>query len=189
MPDLGVTLGGVKSRNPFGVAAMCANTGYGKQPRIYADFLLRCVEAGAGAVYTPGTVLERVSPLERRKAIKRFVKAGIPGYGKKMGVFGVAASFASWHRLDHVLEMIRILKLELPPDVPVIGNVIGPGVDGSGWAEISRLMVEAGADIIELDLSCPGPAAIDPESRMLEGTVVPPDAEAMEELSALGLWP
>ncbi|MBI2849360.1 MAG: hypothetical protein HYX88_04440 [Chloroflexi bacterium] len=189
MANLETTLAGVKTRNPFAVAAMCANTGAGKAPRAYADFLLRCVEAGAGAVSTPGTVLERDSPLEKKKAIKRFIKAGIPGYGKKMGVFGVAASFASWHRMDHTLELIHILKRELPPDVPVIGNVIGPGGDAAGWAEASRLMVEAGCDLIELDLSCPGPATYSPESRAMKGTVVPPETEAEKELAELGLWP
>jgi hypothetical protein len=54
MANLQVDFGGMKMRNPIGVAALNPSIAYARTPSVQADWLMRHVEAGAG--YTPATV-------------------------------------------------------------------------------------------------------------------------------------
>lgn len=188
MADLSTTLAGVKIRNPIGAAAMLSVTGIGRRPRRYADMILKHVELGAGFVYTPGTSVERQSPLEKLKASTRMIRASVPGIAEKIGTFAICDPYIFLHRMDNTLEVIRILKEQLPKDVPLIGDLIGPGDDLAGWVEGAKLLEQAGVNLLELDTSCPFPATV--EKREGRGiTAVLPDEAALAELQALGVMP
>lgn len=190
MPNLQTTFAGIRMRNPIGVAAMLSLTGIGRRPRVYADNLLQYVERGAGYVYTAGTSIERESPLERLKASSRVVKGGIPGVDERMGTFTACDPYIFLHRMDNTLEVIRILKEQLPADVPIIGDLIGPGDNVEGWVEGAKLMEQAGVRLLEMDTSCPFPAGgVGGERRAMEHVVVPIDEEAESELAGLGIMP
>lgn len=55
-------------------------------------------------------------------------------------------------------KVMAILKEKLPDDVPIIGSVTGYGSLPEGWLPCVRTAEEWGADLIELNASCPIPA-------------------------------
>ena len=56
------------------------------------------------------------------------------------------------HPLEQNLEDLRKLK-QAYPDKVLIASIMGPTEDD--WEELARLVTEAGADMIEMNLSCP----------------------------------
>ena len=56
------------------------------------------------------------------------------------------------HSLEQNLEDLRRLKKEYPDKV-LIASIMGPTEED--WEELARLVTEAGADMIEMNLSCP----------------------------------
>ena len=56
------------------------------------------------------------------------------------------------HSLEQNLEDLRRLKKEYPDKV-LIASIMGP--TEKDWEELARLVTEAGADMIEMNLSCP----------------------------------
>ena len=56
------------------------------------------------------------------------------------------------HSLEQFLEDLRRLKKDYPEKV-LIACIMGPTEDD--WEELARLVTEAGADMIEMNLSCP----------------------------------
>lgn len=190
MANLEVTFAGIKMRSPIGVAAMLSPTGHGRKPEVYADMLLRYVEAGSGYVYTAGTSAELDNPLQWQRSSGRKLKYSIPGIAKKMGVLTISDPYVFLHRMNNTLEVINRLKGKLPPDVPIIGDIVGPGGDAEGWAKAARTLEEAGVDMVELDPACPFPAgSVSPERRIMGHAAIPPDEEAEAELGGLGIWP
>lgn len=186
MLNLETTFAGVRMRSPISVAAMLSLTGVGRIPRNYADMLLKYVEAGAGCVYTAGTTPEDKQPLEKLKASSRVVAARIPGFNKALGMYCVSDPYIFTHSLYSTLEVIRILKQQLPPDVPIIGDIIGSGADPAGWVKAAKLMEQAGVNLIEIDASCPFSAGtVAAEHREYAHTAVTPEVES--ELARMGI--
>ena len=56
--------------------------------------------------------------------------------------------------LEPGLELVRKAK-EATSDIVLWANIAGPGDDLEGWAEIAKLMEQAGADALELNFICP----------------------------------
>ncbi|WP_206809143.1 hypothetical protein [Paradesulfitobacterium ferrireducens] len=155
--DLSVEFAGVKMRAPIGVAAQAPFAPASISGKKLAELLLKHVEAGAGYVHTPYTNVELDHP-KNRLPTGRFLKAHTPGFGRS-GFWVAADSYRIEMRLDESLKLVDSLKKRLPSDVPVIANIMGPGADPGGWAELACKFENAGADIIELDVSCPLPAS------------------------------
>lgn len=189
MANLNTTFAGVKMRSPLGVSAMLSPTGVGRNPKNYADMTMRYVEAGAGYVYTAGTGAELESPLENLKASFRTVRATVPGYAETLGRFGIADAYIFLHPMNNTLETIRLIKDKMPPDVPIIGDIIGPGGNAEGWAKAAKMMEEAGVHMIELDPACVHPVTTSAERRVFGHAVVSPEEAAQEELGEMGIWP
>ena len=186
MGNLETTFAGVRMRSPISVAAMLSLTGVGRIPRNYADMLLKYVDAGAGCVYTAGTTPEDEQPLEKLKGSSRVVAARIPGFSKPLGTYCLSDPYIFTHSLHGTLEVIRILKEQLPPDVPIVGDIIGSGADPTGWVKAARLMVQAGCALIEIDASCPFTAGtVAAERREYAHTAVTPEVES--ELAQMGI--
>lgn len=154
--DLSVNFAGVKMRSPVGVAAQAPFSPLSISPVHLTEMLLKHVEAGAGFVHTPYIHCEDQHP-KNRLPTGRFMREEVNGFGK-LGMFVTAESYRIEMRLQEGLKLVETLKDCLPADVPVIANILGPGADPHGWAEHAAKFEAAGADIIELDVSCPLPA-------------------------------
>lgn len=155
--SLEVEFAGVRCRSPVGVAAQAPFAPPSIVPQAMVDLLMRHVEAGAGFVHTPYTNPERKHP-SNRLPTGRFMRSETRGFGRE-GLWCAADSYRIEMRLDTALTIIEQLKKQLPSDVPVIANILGPGADPDGWAEHAVCFEQAGADLIELDVSCPLPAS------------------------------
>jgi len=55
--------------------------------------------------------------------------------------------------VEEAQDLIR--KTKESTDLVVIANMMGPGEDLEGWAKLARMLEEAGADMVELNMSCP----------------------------------
>ena len=102
-------------------------------------------EGWAGVVFKtigPGDFLiDEVSP-----RFDALTKEGTPFVGfKNMGQIAE-------HPLEQNLEDLRKLKAAYPNKV-LIASIMGP--TEKDWEELARLVTEAGADMIEMNLSCP----------------------------------
>lgn len=154
--DLSLEFAGVKMRSPFGVASQAPFSPLAMSPEYMTEMLLKHVECGAGFVHTPYVHCENQHP-KNRLPTGRFMRSEVKGFGK-LGMYALAESYRIEMRLQEGLKLVETLKKCLPADVPVIANILGPGADPDGWAEHAAKFEAAGADIIELDVSCPLPA-------------------------------
>nr|HDO80583.1 hypothetical protein [Candidatus Bathyarchaeota archaeon] len=55
--------------------------------------------------------------------------------------------------VEEAQKLIRAAKKETK--IPIIANIMGPGNDLSGWVKLAKMVEDAGADMIELNMSCP----------------------------------
>lgn len=186
MANLGAEFAGVKMRNPIGIAPHgCPNAIGRSSARRLADFLMRYVDRGAGYVYTPITCGERESPLQK-KHMGRFLKIESEGFAPREGMLTIADVNVGMHRLDATVETIRLLKERVPEDVPIFANPVGEGDNIESWVAVSKALEDAGADLIELNFSCPLPAMADEDYRK-KRTDIPPSI--MAEMERVGLSP
>ena len=156
MADISVTFAGKKLRNPLGVASH-ALTSPEHDPQALADHLKGYVDAGAAFVYTPFINPEAKHPKGYAPAYK-FMGIGSREPFAMEGLLVACDAERIMCRLEEGLKLVDLLKKTLPADVPVIANIIGPGADAAGWEEHAKKFEDAGADIIELNVSCPLPA-------------------------------
>lgn len=156
MPDISVTFAGKKLRNPIGVASH-ALTSPEHDPQALAEHLKGYVDAGASFVETPFINPEPRHPKGMPPAYK-FMSVGARAPFAKEGLLVMADAARIMARLDDGLKLIDLLKKKLPEDVPVIANIIGPAADAEGWGQHAKKFEAAGADMIEMNVSCPLPA-------------------------------
>lgn len=131
MVDLSVDFAGLKLKNPFIVASSELTN------RI--DKIKMAEEHGASAISTKLTFLK------------------VPLYARpyhiieKDGAFYSPSGERMW--VEWTQELIQECKEQT--ELKVIANMMGPGEDLGGWAKLGRMLEEAGADMLELNLSCP----------------------------------
>jgi len=157
MVSLSVEFAGVKMRCPIGVAPLALMSPASIVPERYAEKLMTYVNMGVGYVYTPVTCAELEHPKEMLPTT-RWKKIETRGFGREGLLFVQDADRVQW-RIKPSVKLIRILKEKVPEGVAVIGDILGPGSDPDGWAEHAKRIEEAGADLIELDVSCECPLA------------------------------
>ncbi|MBI2853410.1 MAG: 4Fe-4S binding protein [Chloroflexi bacterium] len=155
MVNLEIKFAGVKMRSPIGIAPHGLTFSEGHDPKRLSAHLLRYVQAGAGYVYTPITVLAKPRPGNSRGGTSRCIKESVRGFGTRMGLFGISDVNNVVHRVEEIAETIWLLKPQLPEDVPIIANPQGSGADIESWIKVSKELERAGADILELNMSCP----------------------------------
>lgn len=158
MPSLEVIFVGKKIRSPIGVASHAIFNGGLIDPEAECQHLLRYVEMGAGFVHTPFICPEENHPPELPPAWK-FMRISSRQPFAAEGLLVATDARRIMCRLKPGLTLIERLKSKLPNDVIVIANMIGPGADPRGWAEHCKRAEDAGADAIEMNVSCPLPAA------------------------------
>lgn len=136
--DLSVEFLGVHFENPFCLSSSPVGNCYEMCAKAYD-------EGWAGVVFKtigPGDFLiDEVSP-----RFDALTKEGTPFVGFK-NMEQIAE-----HPLEQNLEDLRKLKAAYPNQV-LIASIMGP--TEKDWEELARLVTEAGADMIEMNLSCP----------------------------------
>ena len=136
--DLSVEFLGVHFENPFCLSSSPVGNCYEMCAKAYD-------EGWAGVVFKtigPGDFLiDEVSP-----RFDALTKEGTPFVGFK-NMEQIAE-----HPLEQNLEDLRKLKAAYPNKV-LIASIMGP--TEKDWEELARLVTEAGADMIEMTLSCP----------------------------------
>ena len=128
------------------------------------DNLRRLEDAGVGAVVLPSLFQEQIE--KEQESIDRLTAIGRQSNPETDGYFPNAAAYRSGP--EPYLEFMRRARDAL--SVPVIGSLNGY-TDG-GWVEYARLMEEAGACALELNLysvpADPGLDGRDVEDRYLD---------------------
>ena len=138
MKDLSITFMGVRFPNPFCLSSSPVGNCY--------DMCAKAYESGWGGVVfkTVGPkhyLIDEVSP-----RFDALTKEGEPFVGFK-NMEQIAE-----HSLEQNLEDLRRLKANYPDKV-LIASIMGSNEED--WEELARLVTEAGADMIELNFSCP----------------------------------
>ena len=158
MADVSVNFVGKKLRSPIGIASHAVFNGGLIDPRAEAEHLKKYVDMGAGFVYTPFINNEDEHPKDSPPAWK-FMNVHSRSPFAMEGLLVATEAKRIMCRLDAGMTLIETLREELPRDIAVIANVIGPGANRDGWKDLCLMAEQAGADIIELNVSCPIPAA------------------------------
>jgi len=159
MADLSTTFCGKKVKSPLGVAALANYGGTAMaNPRNRVDCYLRAVEQGASFITLSYTCTEDQKDYPKGKE-PMFIwgmnnDGGLPKWGDQKYIIGAGDEHAVLARKDEALEQIVLLKKELPSDILIKADVIGPGVDFDLWASHAAEFEQSGVDLIELDVSC-----------------------------------
>ena len=136
--DLSIDFLGVHFGNPFCLSSSPVGTCY--------EMCSKAYDAGWGGIVfkTIGPksfLIDEVSP-----RFAELTKEGTPFVGFK-NMEQIAE-----HPLEQNLDDLAKLKKAYPGKV-LIASIMGP--DAEDWTELARLVTEAGADMIEMNLSCP----------------------------------
>jgi len=131
MPTLAVNFAGLELKNCLVVASSELTDEFDKI-RAAEDF-------GASAVSTKLAFLE------------------VPFYARPYHVWEKGGGFysPSGHRLDVEEAQKLIRQTKEQTDLKVIANMMGPGENLEGWVKLAQMLQEAGADMVELNMSCP----------------------------------
>lgn len=172
MPDLSVTVNGLRLPNPFVIAS--------GPPGTNANVIARAFDEGWGAVVSKTVCLDasrivNVSPRYAR------LRAG----GEKGEAGGRGGEIIGWQNIELIsdrpfetwLDDFRRLK-DRYPDRVLIASVMEE-YNRDAWAEIVGRVQETGVDALELNFSCPHGL---PERRM--GSAMGQDPEILREVGA-----
>jgi len=131
MATLKINFAGIELKNPLIVASSELTDEFDKMR--WAE------DGGAGAAITKLAFLK------------------IPFFARPYHIFEEGMGFysPSGHRLNVEEAQDLIRKTKESTDLVVIANMMGPGEDLEGWAKLARMLEEAGADMVELNMSCP----------------------------------
>uniref|UniRef100_A0A0A9X1F1 Dihydropyrimidine dehydrogenase [NADP(+)] n=1 Tax=Lygus hesperus TaxID=30085 RepID=A0A0A9X1F1_LYGHE len=141
--DLSVEICGVKFENPFGLASA--------PPTTASSMIRRAFEAGWGFAVTKTFGLDKdlvtnVSPRIVRGTTSRHL------YGPELGSF-LNIELISEKHCDYWFKSISELKKDFPKKV-IIASIMCAYIK-EDWEVLASKAEEAGADMLELNLSCP----------------------------------
>ena len=136
MPDLSTSYLGFRLSNPLVVSASPLGRSL--------DNLKRMEDSGAGAVVLPSLFEEQI--VHESHELDYFLSHGTYSYSEALTYFPEPHQFelTPSQYLDH----LRTAKAAL--DIPVIASL--NGVSNGGWIDYARLLEQAGADALELNL-------------------------------------
>lgn len=127
------------------------------------DLVRRLEDAGAAAL-TMHSLFEEQILMEQRATLQH-IEAHAESYAEALSFFPNPDDYALGP--DQYLEQIRRIKSAV--DIPVIASL--NGATGNGWIEYARLIEQAGADALELNIyflaTDPRETAADIESRVV----------------------
>ncbi|RLF01782.1 MAG: hypothetical protein DRJ59_05300 [Thermoprotei archaeon] len=139
--DLSVEIAGVRFKNPLIVAA--------GTPTLSAKHIIRCFKAGAAGAVTKTITYDKMHRLQPKP--RMFV---LKPHEVLRGGFYSFYSIELMSELDPKtwVNEIRRVKKEFPDNI-LIASIAGRTLEE--WEKLARLVDEAGADMVELNLSCP----------------------------------
>ncbi len=108
------------------------------------DSALRLQESGASAIVLPSLFEEEV--VREELEITQVLEQGTEGFAESLTYFPEVEAFES--TADRYLATIAAMKAEI--EVPVIASL--NATSSGGWVRFARLIEEAGADALELNL-------------------------------------
>ncbi len=153
MTDLSTEYLGLKLRSPLVVSASPLAKDLGN---------LRCMEeAGAAAIVLHSLFEEQITAEE--ESLDRLLTQGTNSYAEALSYFPSLRSYGMGP--DAYLEHIR--KAKQAVRIPVIGSL--NGVSSGGWIRYARLIEEAGADALELNIYFL-PTSLEIEGREIEAS-------------------
>jgi dihydroorotate dehydrogenase (fumarate) len=108
------------------------------------DAIRAAEDAGVGAVVLPSLFEEQLD-IESRD-LDRHLTRGTESYAEALSYFPAVGAY----RLGPDAYLDHIARVKAAVDVPVIGSL--NGVSSGGWVQYARLIEEAGADALELNV-------------------------------------
>jgi dihydroorotate dehydrogenase (fumarate) len=135
-PDLTTQYLGLRLRTPL-VASSSPLTGD-------LDQLRRLEDAGAGAVVLPSLFEEEIE--HEATEVDRMLETGAETFGEALSYFPELETYDTGP--DRYLELVSRAKEAL--GIPVVASL--NGITPGGWLEHAKLIEEAGADALELNL-------------------------------------
>jgi dihydroorotate dehydrogenase (fumarate) len=136
MPDLTTSYLGLALKNPIVVSASPLS-------REVAG-IRRLEDAGAAAVVLPSLFEEQI--VQESRQLDGVLSYGTDSFAEALSYFPELASYNTGP--EGYLELIRGAKQAV--EIPVIASL--NGVSRGGWTHFARLMEQAGADAVELNL-------------------------------------
>uniref|UniRef100_V5GTH2 Dihydropyrimidine dehydrogenase [NADP(+)] n=1 Tax=Anoplophora glabripennis TaxID=217634 RepID=V5GTH2_ANOGL len=141
--DISVEICGVKFENPFGLASA--------PPVTSTAMIRRSFEQGWGFVVTKTFCLDKDKVTNVSPRIVRGTTSGYH-YGPQQGSF-LNIELISEKYMDYWLRGIKELKEDFPTKV-IIASIMCAYIE-EDWRELSKKAEDSGADMLELNLSCP----------------------------------
>lgn len=136
-PDLSVMFNGFKCENPFLLSSSCVGANY--------EMCARAFDMGwAGVVFKSISLSDSKEVSPRFDFVSRTPNSliGLKNLEQK----------AESHTIEENFDFIRKLKNKYPNKL-VVSSIVGANEEE--WESLSRMSEEAGADMIELNFSCP----------------------------------
>jgi len=138
MVDLGVEFLGVEFKSPILLSSA--------PPTLDADHIKRAVEAGFG-----GGVTKTISYRQFHDPKPRF--QGVKGRNRLFGMQNI--EHISTYVFDLWIKEFKVLReLKKTHGTPIVASIMA-GTDLDEWARLAKDVEAQGADIIELNVSCP----------------------------------
>lgn len=150
--SLKTTFCGREIRSPFGGAALAMSSPAAASAESYIDKLSKFVEYGAGIASTLYVCPEHLKDYPKGK--EPTFKWGRNKREDHNYLIFQADKDCIMGRLEEGLEIVRRLRERCPENVLVQANIVVESDEPKTWAEHAKAFEDAGADIIELDVSC-----------------------------------
>ncbi|KAF1658163.1 Dihydropyrimidine dehydrogenase [NADP(+)], partial [Aptenodytes patagonicus] len=141
--DISVDLAGLKFPNPFGLASATPTTS--------SSMIRRAFEAGWGFAVTKTFSLDKDIVTNVSPRIVRGITSG-PMYGPGQGSF-LNIELISEKTAAYWCKSIAELKADFPNHILIASIMCS--YSREDWTELSKMAEVAGADALELNLSCP----------------------------------
>jgi len=143
--SLEVEFCGVKFPNPFVLSSA--------PPTTTGEMMMRAFEAGWGGAVTKTLVLEKVPMVN---VSPRLTSMAFPGFeDEPRKIYGfLNIELASDRKLGVWLDEISEMREKFPDNV-VIGSIMADASAKEDWQELAVKVQDAGAQILELNFSCP----------------------------------
>lgn len=141
--DISVTMAGVRFPNPYGLASAPCSTS--------CHMIRRAFEAGWGFAVTKTFVVDKDLPVNVSPRIVRTTNS--PNlYGPNQNGF-INIELVTEKSAAYWVKGMNELKRDFP-DRPIVSSVMAANIK-KDWQDLTIMSVKAGADMIELNMSCP----------------------------------
>jgi len=150
MVDLNVNFAGLELNNPICLAAQAPLGSW--SPEMLAKAIKKFTEAGVALVKT-GVVCDIPEPPKGLRPAARTIPIKSKYPFSYEGFFLICSWDAIFSYLNPTLKLLKLLKKDVK--VPIGVNMVGRGTDEESWAKLATILEEAGADLLELNVSCP----------------------------------